>query len=167
MSSFILCSHSWVHVFHLPGEEMAPGLEEDKLTEDDALANVLLRNLGSWHSCYLDYIPPIKILLPSKYSPSWQQYSTMAVTSFSRIIHHTANIIHEWFEEHEDQEGQGVDKVWVVLDKLHSSMVVPLCSLQDLKDMMLEYWWQILQHINPCLNMLAAQGLVQWTVLMC
>uniref|UniRef100_A0A8C4N7B6 Transposase Tc1-like domain-containing protein n=1 Tax=Eptatretus burgeri TaxID=7764 RepID=A0A8C4N7B6_EPTBU len=70
------------------GTKMHCGKTTSRWRECDALGNVLLGNPGSGHSCghQFDTCHRPKTSLQTRYTPSWQWYSLMALTSFSRIM---------------------------------------------------------------------------------
>lgn len=51
-------------------------------------------SLKKSYVCYVD-------CLQTMYTPLWQQHSLMALFSFPNGPHHIANIIQEWFKEHD------------------------------------------------------------------
>ncbi|KAK3544158.1 hypothetical protein QTP86_003944 [Hemibagrus guttatus] len=87
------------------------------------------------------------------YSISWKQYSLMAVASFSRIMRHKAEMVQEWFDEHNNEfevltwppnspDLNPIEHLWDVLDKQVRSMEATPHNLQELKDLLLTSWFQ-------------------------
>ena len=118
------------------------GKKARKRRQFDAPGNVLLGNLGSYHWCG-SYFDTYHLPKP-KYTPSWQQYSLMAVASFSRIVQ-------GWFEEHNEEfkvltrppnspDLNPSEHLWDELDKHIRSMEAPPRHLQDLKDLLWTSW---------------------------
>lgn len=80
-------SHVFFYIMWMDGYQY--GKQASRQRQYDAPDNVLLGKLGSWHSCwcYFDtYLLPKHCSRQNTLSPSWQQYSLLAVASFRRII---------------------------------------------------------------------------------
>ncbi|XP_053084513.1 endoplasmic reticulum protein SC65 isoform X3 [Pangasianodon hypophthalmus] len=131
----------------------------------DALGNVLLGNLESWHSCgcYFDTDHLPKHCLD-------QVHSFMATVfpngnclfQQDNVPSHTAKIVQEWFEEHDKEfkvltwppnspDLNLIKHLWDV----HGG---PTSKLQDLNFLLLSSWCQIPEHTFRCL----VESILQW-----
>uniref|UniRef100_A0A671YBG6 Tc1-like transposase DDE domain-containing protein n=1 Tax=Sparus aurata TaxID=8175 RepID=A0A671YBG6_SPAAU len=147
-----------VRVCRLPGENMTPGCAVRGSVRLwamfcwETLGPAIHLDVALTSTTYLNILadqvhPFIQTVFPDG-SGFFQRDSTPR---------HTAKIVQEWFEEHNDEftvltwppnssDLNPIEHLWDVLNKQVQSMEAPPCNLQDLKDLLLILWSEIPQH---------------------
>ncbi len=127
------------------------------VSQYDILATLYL-NICLYKCVYIYiyiYIHSLPELLRTMSIPLWLQWTHLLIATSSRIIHrHKAQIISDWFLEHDNDftllkwppqspDLNPIEHIWDVVEREIHIMDVQLTNLQKLRDAIMSIWTKI------------------------